>query len=59
MFRFRNLALAVLDFNVGVGLKQAETKLGEFDLSSSFQKLPNHGLQKRLYQRKTKFVLTI
>ena len=51
--------LAVLDFNAGVGLKQAETKLGNLDLSSSFQKLPNYGLQKRLYQRKTKLILTI
>ena len=51
--------LAMLDFNVGVGLKQAKTKLGDLDLSSSLQELPNnHGLNKRLYQRKTKFIVT-
>ena len=50
--------LAMLDFNAGVGLKQAKTKLGDLDLSSSLQELPNHGLNKRLYQRKTKFIVT-
>ena len=43
--------LAVLDFNAGFALKQAETKLENLDLSCNFQKLPNHGLQK-MYQRK-------
>ena len=49
---------AVLDFNAGVALKQAKTKLENLDLSCNFQKLPNHGLQK-IYQKKTKFILTI
>ena len=35
--------LAMLDFIVGVGLKQAKIKLGDLDLSSSLQELPIMG----------------
>ena len=51
--------LAVLDSNASVGLKRQKLDLENLHLSSSFQKLPNHKLQKILYQKKTKFIITI
>ena len=51
--------LGIVDFSAGVNIEQAETKeitLENIDLSSSFQNLPNNGLQTRLSQGKTKFI---
>ena len=48
--------LVVLDFNEGVGLKQAETKLGELRFKQQLSKVTQSWVAKKLCQTKAKFI---
>ena len=49
--------LAVLDFNAGVGLKQAETKLGEIRFKQKFSKVAQLWVAKKIISKKDKTYL--
>ena len=49
--------LAVLDFNAGVGLKQAETKLGELRFKQQFSKVAQLWVAKKIISKKDKTYL--
>ena len=49
--------LAVLDFNAGVGLKQAETKLGELRFKQQFSKAAQLWVAKKIVLKKDKTYL--
>ena len=49
--------LVVLEFNASVGLKQAETELGELRLKQQFSKVTQSWVAKRIILKKNKMYL--
>ena len=50
--------LAVLDFSAGVGLKQAETKLGELRFEQQFSKVAQSWVAQKIISKKDKIYLS-